>query len=144
MMQENTVLELAPVEAVEAPRQRILIIDDDRDQVEPLAFSFRRQGFDVSTAHSLAAGRTAVGLIRPHLVIADIGLPDGDGLDFCKQLADQSETCEIPVIILSGSDRSDVVRNARLAGCQFFLRKPYDPNALLLLALNALSDGPAW
>ena len=68
----------------------------------------------------------------------DVGLPDGDGLMFCQRLADAPETCEIPVIILSGMDRADMVRQARAAGCQYFLRKPYDPNALLLLARHAI------
>jgi DNA-binding response OmpR family regulator len=144
MMQDETVLELAPVASAEAYRQRILVIDDDRDQVEALAFALRRQGFDVTTAHSLAAGRSAVNTIHPQLVIADLGLPDGDGLELCQQLADHEETCEIPVIALSGTERADIVRQARLAGCHFFLRKPYDPNALLLLAQNAIAHGPAW
>jgi CheY-like chemotaxis protein len=49
-------------------------------------------------------------------------------------------TCDVPVIVLSGEERPDVVRRARQAGCRFFLRKPYDPNVLLALVMAALSD----
>ena len=59
-------------------------------------------------------------------------------LPLCQHLADDPTTCQIPVIILSGMEGPDIVRNARAAGCLFFLRKPYDPNALLLLTRDAL------
>ena len=124
--------------------KKILVVDDDADQLEALAYVFRRRGYDVSTAETIAASKLAIALHQPQLMIVDIGLPDGDGLALCQQVSDDSETCEIPLIVLSGIDRTDVVRQARLAGCQFFLKKPYDPNALFILAENALHNGAAW
>ena len=144
MMQNETVLILDPMVDEDAPRKRILVVDDDADQLEALAYVFRRRGYDVSTAETIAAGKLAMSLHQPQLMIVDIGLPDGDGLALCQQVSDDSETCEIPLIALSGIDRTDVVRQARLAGCQFFLKKPYDPNALFILAENALHSGAAW
>jgi len=140
MLSDDTTLELEPVSNTGAVPRRILVIDDDQDQVETLAIALRRQGFDVQTAHNLRAGRAAIDLYLPELVIMDIRLPDGDGLSLCQQLTDDPATCEIPVIILSGMERSDIVRRARAAGCQYFLRKPYDPNALLLLAQSAIES----
>lgn len=144
MLHDETTLELEPAETHPAEKVRILLIDDDQDQVEALAFALRRQGFEVPTAHSVETGRRAIEIHRPHLVIMDIRLPDGDGLSLCQELADSPTTCELPVIILSGMERSDIVRRARAAGCEFFLRKPYDPNALLLLAESALGDHGRW
>ena len=53
---------------------------------------------------------------------------------------DSSETWDIPVIIVSGRDEPDIVRQCRAAGCRFFVHKPYDPNALLILIRQALDD----
>ncbi len=144
MFDHDELLEVAPAQTIEVDRQRILAIDDDRDQVETMAYALRRQGFDVLTAHSIQAGRMAVDVYRPHLIILDIRLPDGCGLELCQDLADDTARCHIPVIVLSGMERSGVVRQARAAGCHFFLRKPYDPNALLLLAENAIGRESVW
>ena len=75
---------------------------------------------------------------RPDLVVLDLRLPDADGFSICQELADSIETCSIPVIILSGMERPDIIRRSRAAGCQYFVRKPYDPNALLALIRQAL------
>ena len=79
---------------------------------------------------------------RPHLVLLDLGLPDADGFQVCQELADDLATTSIPVIIVSGEERRDILRRARAAGSQFYVRKPYDPNALLVLIETALRA--AW
>ena len=50
----------------------------------------------------------------------------------------------IPVIILSGMERPDIIRRSRAAGCQYFVRKPYDPNALLILVQHAIGETRGW
>ena len=70
---------------------------------------------------------------RPDLVLLDVRLPDLDGFTVCEELVDSPDTCDIPIIIVSGSDRTDIVRSSRAAGCEFFVSKPYDPNVLLTL-----------
>jgi AmiR/NasT family two-component response regulator len=41
-------------------------------------------------------------------------------------------------------ERPDIIRSARSAGCQYYVRKPYDPNALLLVVETAIAEGKAW
>jgi DNA-binding response OmpR family regulator len=144
MENKQPVLELDPVTSTVPAVRRILIIDDDHDQADTLAYALRRQGFEVLLAHTFQGGFLAAELHLPHLIIMDIRLPDGDGLSLCHHLADDPVTCQIPVIILSGMEGPDIVRHARAAGCLFFLRKPYDPNALLLLARDALGLTRSW
>jgi CheY-like chemotaxis protein len=72
------------------------------------------------------------------LILLDLRLPDLDGFTLCRELVDAPETCDIPVIILSGMERPDIIRRCRAAGSQYFVRKPYDPNALLVLIHEAL------
>ena len=72
------------------------------------------------------------------------GCRNGNGLDMCQVLSDDPQTSGIPVIILSGMERPDIIRATRSAGCKFFVRKPYDPNALLILIEQAISETEEW
>ncbi|HVA47727.1 MAG TPA: response regulator [Pirellulales bacterium] len=126
----------------EAPK--ILIIDDDDVMADVLGQRLGRQGYEVLVA---ASGQDGLSLARQHvpsLVLLDLRLPDADGFNVCHELADASETCTIPVIILSGMERPDIIRRSRAAGCQYYVRKPYDPNALLILVQHAIGESKAW
>jgi DNA-binding response OmpR family regulator len=118
----------------------VLIIDDDLALLETLAFRLRQQGFEVLTCTTGHVGLALARREQPDVVILDIRLPDLDGLVVCQKLCDSRHTCGIPVIILSGVEGPHIVRRSRAAGCRYFLRKPYDPNALLALIETALQD----
>ena len=122
-------------------RYTVLIVDDEESIAEPLRVRLQRLGFATLTANS---GRQASELARrerPDCITLDLGLPDIDGFELCQQLVDDEATSEIPVIIVSGNDSPDIVRRARAAGCHFFVRKPFDPNALLALIRQAIDPG---
>jgi CheY-like chemotaxis protein len=125
-------------------RETILIIDDDEAMVEVLSLRLRKQGFGTLTADSGRAGLAVARSQHPALIVLDLRLPDIDGFTVCERLADCPHTCDIPVIILTGMERPDIIRRARAAGCWFFVRKPYDPNALLVLIRQALYERHAW
>lgn len=127
-----------------ATRQQVkILIIDDRAQAHLLAQRLGRQGFATVWADSGRAGLALARSERPKLVLLDLRLPDADGLEICSQLVDDPATCGIPVLVLSADDRPDIVRRCRAAGCLFFLRKPYDPNVLLLLIRHALAETEA-
>ena len=124
--------------------QTILLIDDDEAMVDVLGQRLRRQGYETLVA---ANGDDGLALAREHvptLIVLDLRLPDADGFHVCQELADSSETCAIPVIILSGMERPDIIRRSRAAGCQYYVRKPYDPNALLILVQHAIGESNPW
>ena len=125
-------------------RHSILIVDDDEVLVDVLSRRLRRQGFETATADSGGLGLAKALSNHPALIVLDLGLPDTDGLAICEQLADSPETCAIPVVILSGMERPDMVRRCRAAGCHYFVRKPYDPNALLVLIQHAIQEAGSW
>jgi DNA-binding response OmpR family regulator len=141
MKTNDTVVEYSAVTGATSHRRRILIIDDDMDQASAIAFGLEQQNFEPLVAATAAEGMIAVGLYHPDLIIVDICLPDRNGLDLCAEISDGSETTDIPVIVLSAVDGKDIVRRARAVGCRFFVRKPYDPNALLTLINESL--GPS-
>jgi putative two-component system response regulator len=134
--------ELAPLETTQ--RRRILIVDDDEALVDLLSRRLQQQGYETVTADTGHAGLALARREPPALVILDLRLPDVDGFSICQQLVDSPETCNIPVIMLSGMERPDIIRRCRAAGCYYFVRKPYDPNALLVLIRQAITEAGPW
>jgi CheY-like chemotaxis protein len=135
-----TLPQVQPSPIVARSRHSVLIIDDDDTLSEVLSHRLKQQGFSTQAAYSGSTGLTQAKSEPPSAIILDLGLPDTDGLTVCEQLADSPETCAVPVLILSGKEEPGLVRRCRAAGCHYFLRKPYDPNALLVLVRQAISD----
>lgn len=124
--------------------RKILITEDDDLQMEILDYRFSEQGFQVIKAQT---GRDAIDLASEHIpdaILMDVDLPDMSGMDLCQQLTDADATRDIPIVILSGSTDENIVRRARAAGSCFFLHKPFDPSALLLLVNQAIDDSKQW
>lgn len=134
--------ELQPERVEQGPT--ILIVDDDDALAEVLALRLQKQGFETVTVSTGGQGLQRAKIQRPALIVLDLRLPDADGFEICQQLADSPDTCAIPVIILSGLEQPDILRRCRAAGCQFFVRKPYDPNVLLTLIRQSLHDAAHW
>ena len=123
---------------------KILIAEDDECQLEILDYRFKQQGFQVIRASS---GSDAVKLAKdelPDAILLDINLPDASGIEICKKLSDDQQTSDIPIVILSGSTDDDIVRQTRSAGSSFFMRKPFDPSALLIIVNRAIEDSREW
>jgi CheY-like chemotaxis protein len=135
-----------PQPSAQAPqrKQTILIVDDDTPQADVLSRRLQQQGFDTALAATGAEGLVTAHQRQPSLVLLDLRLPDTDGWAVCEKLADASSTCHIPVIMLSAMERPDIIRRSRAAGCQYFVRKPYDPNALLILIRHAIQEANSW
>ena len=143
-MVEDLATELEPQLAGEERRELILIVDDDEVQAETLAHCLQRQGFRTEVRTEGKAAMQWALRHQPDLVVLDLRLPDVYGLEVCEHLVDSPRTCGTPVIIVSGVEQPDLVRQCRAAGSTYFLHKPYDPNALLSLircALDAHLDG---
>lgn len=143
-MTVDALVELEQEQRQVEPPFRILVVDDDLDQVEVLQYRLKQQGFDTLAATTGRSGLRLARQERPNLVLLDLRLPDADGFSICEALGDDAETAGIPVIILSGMERPDIIRRSRAAGCQYFVRKPYDPNALLILIEHAIQQCQDW
>ncbi len=141
-VETNTELHLEPV--VITDRSTILIIEDDPLQIDLLQDGLTRQGFHVLSSTTGNKGLKLAKSEIPDVIILDLSLPDADGFDLCERLADDPVTSQIPIIVVSGNSQKDVVRQSRARGGKFFLHKPYDPNALLLLITKAIDDQISW
>jgi PAS domain S-box-containing protein len=106
---------------------RILLVDDHRDTAESLALLLEQRGFQVLMADSVASAldRAQQGF---DLLISDVGLPDGDGRELAKRLAEQGP---LRAIALSGYGGDADVAASRDAGFRAHLVKPVEPARLL-------------
>ncbi len=107
----------------------ILLVEDDIDiqQVNKNMLK-RRGGYTVRLAMNLAEARQKIAETAPDIIVLDITLPDGSGLDFLLELR---QDLNIPVLLLSALDESgDIVRGLK-AGGDDYLAKPYDNDVLL-------------
>jgi CheY-like chemotaxis protein len=139
-MVDEALTEPAEEPIVLGPPKRILVVDDDADQAATLSYRLQRLGYDAASANSGKQAIESAKSLIPDLVLLDLCLPDVDGFEVCEQIGEKSTTCGIPVIIVSGMEVDDVVRRARTAGCAYYLRKPYDPNVLLMLIQSTLES----
>ena len=129
---------------VETPQpHRILVVDDDVGQTEVLAYSLRKQGYQVTVAHSAAACFQAVRSDDPDLIVLDIELPSMCGLEICRQLKDSRQTCEIP-IVFSAAPNGPMSFVSPAPRLPIHPAKPYDPNSLLTLVQTALHESSDW
>jgi DNA-binding response OmpR family regulator len=122
----------------EPASKRVLVVDDEADFLTTYERLLSRQGYLVSVATSRAAGLAHIAREHPHLVISDLRLPDGDGLDVVRAargLADPPS-----VIVVTGYPSDDARRAALAAGATAFLAKPFAA-AGLLAAIRSSLDG---
>jgi DNA-binding response OmpR family regulator len=120
-------------------RQRVLVVDDEADFLATYDRLLRREGFDVIAAASRAAGMAAVDRDQPDLVISDLRLGDGDGLDVVR--AARRNRVPPAVIVVTGYSSIERRQAAIAAGATAFLAKPFAA-AALLAAIRSGLDGP--
>ena len=122
-------------------RGTILVVDDEPNIADLIELYLTRDGFRVVKAASGEQGVRAVGEHRPRLVVLDVGLPDIDGLEVCRQL---HRTSAIPVIFLTARD-SEVDRIVGLElGADDYVTKPFSPAELVarVKAVLRRTEGP--
>lgn len=106
----------------------ILIVDDEPAVADVLCFALRKAGFAVQAVGSLAEARRALRQRPPALVVLDLGLPDGDGLELCRSLRDGPG---IPVLVLSCRDE-EIDRVLGLEqGADDYVVKPFSPREVV-------------
>jgi two-component system repressor protein LuxO len=119
---------------------RVLVVEDEADMATSYERLLRRQGYRVEAVGSRAGGLLALERDPPGLVISDLRLPDGDGLDIVRAARRRVEPT--PVIIVTGFASEAARQTALAAGATAFLVKPFTAAALLGLVRELLGPPP--
>jgi DNA-binding response OmpR family regulator len=117
----------------------VLVVDDEPDAVELVAFNLKAAGFDVISAEDGETALTKARTFYPDLIVLDVMLPSVDGLEVCKILRRDPATSALPIILLTAkAGEIDRVLGLEL-GADDYVTKPFSPRELVLRVKNILN-----
>lgn len=119
-------------------RSTILIIDSDALMLTATAAVLNISGHECHCAQDSESALKAVRTQTLDLIICDVQVDGGTGLELCRELRQEPTGRDVPVIIVSSHQLPDIVRRVHDAGGSYYLRKPFDPDVLIDLVDKAL------
>ena len=123
--------------------QRILIVEDEQDISDLVAFNLKRSGFAVMQAHDGIEGLDKALHERPDLIVLDLMLPGRDGYSVFRELRRDPRTVAIPVIMLTARAQTEDRIQGLEAGADDYLTKPFSPKELILRVQAVLKRSEA-
>jgi two-component system phosphate regulon response regulator PhoB len=113
------------------PKEHILVVEDDADILELIAYNLTQQGYAVTGVESGEEAFAIIDKNRPDLILLDIMLPGADGLEVCRMLKRDTQTDDIPIIMVTArGEESDVIVGLEL-GADDYITKPFSPKVLV-------------
>jgi len=129
---------------------KILVVDDDPDIVDYLSSFLEDNGYDVATAQDSATALSTVDRFRPDAILVDVLMPGRSGLDLLVTLRRDPRWCDIPLVVITGSDKilqddcqSYLGAHDGVRGPDGVLGKPVDRNTLLAVLKHLPTPGEA-
>jgi two-component system phosphate regulon response regulator PhoB len=120
---------------------KVLVVDDEQDAVDLVAFNLTQAGFQVVTATDGVEALDEARKHQPDLVVLDVMMPELDGLEVCKLLRRDSPTEGIPILMLTAK-AAEVDRILGLElGADDYVTKPFSPRELVLRVRKLLARG---
>jgi len=129
----------------EAPPARILVVDDQPTNIQVVGSALGALGHEIVPAGDGPTALKRLALRCPDLILLDLLMPGMDGCEVCRQLKENAEWKDIPVIFLSAADNKDFIVRALDAGGVDYITKPFNQAELISrvrtqLALKAAHD----
>lgn len=110
---------------------KVLVVDDDRVLGDVVAFTLRREGFEILMAYDGESAIERWEIHQPDLIILDVNIPKVDGFSVCKLIREKSQT---PIILLTvRGEEEDIVRGLE-TGADDYIVKPFSPRQLVARA----------
>ena len=125
-----------------ATHMTILLADDDRVQTLMLTARLKAEGFKVAVAYDGNEAFTAAIRAKPDAIVLDLQMPAGNGQVVLERLKASSKTCQIPVIVVSGSEDPNVIPAVKGLGADEYLPKPVNFEQLHAALLRVLRLAP--
>jgi CheY-like chemotaxis protein len=123
---------------IQAMAKKILIVDDNEFIIEVMTYILNNKGYEVI---ALDNGHGVINHIKtnnPDLIILDVMLPGANGLEICKEIKEDTETKDLPIIMCTGSNNLQLTMNQ--PGCpNDVLYKPFDVDRLINMVAYQLA-----
>lgn len=114
---------------------KALVVDDDRVLADVVAFTLRREGFEVILAYDGAGALQRYQEDQPDLIVLDVNLPKMDGFGVCRKIREQSST---PILLLTVRGEEDDIVHGLEIGADDYIVKPFSPRQLVARAQAVL------
>ena len=105
--------------------RKLLLVEDDIDASSFLKYVLEQEDFDVNVVHNVSEARAALNGQPADLIVIDRGLPDGDGLDLCREIREKPNLSRMPVMFLTAHKTPADVEDGFSAGADDYLTKPF-------------------
>jgi len=117
---------------------KILILDDDVDLLSIVKSLLKKKGFDVWTFANWQKAWESIKKNKPNLILLDVFLKGGDGIDVCRKIRSTSDTRRIPIIMFSSYPNLAEIAIDEF-GADEFIAKPFELNEMVNKIKNVLS-----
>lgn len=109
--------------------KKIYVVEDNDDIREMIGYMFMDTSYSFSGFPNATSFLSELDAATPDLIILDIMLPDGNGLEICKKLKINLDTCDIPVILMSAHASQKQIEESECA--EEFIAKPFNVNEFI-------------
>jgi DNA-binding response OmpR family regulator len=110
---------------------KVLVIDDEPEITDIVETFLTESGYTVAVENTATDAVQKALDFKPDVILLDIMMPQMDGYDVCQQLKGDPKLANVPVIFLTGKDRSDDMGRSFKAGGDMFIKKPFSCERLL-------------
>ena len=117
---------------MEAMRDRILVVEDEKDVRDMIRIHLKAAGFDVVEAHNGAEGLVLAKQDLPTVIILDLMMPEMSGVEVCRALRRNPATSRIPILMLTAKSMEDDKVAGFECGADDYVTKPFSPRELVL------------
>jgi two-component system, cell cycle response regulator DivK len=108
-------------------RRKILVVEDNEQNLYLITFLLQNQGYEVVLAHSGLQAIEQAKIERPDLILLDIQLPEMDGYEATRKIRDIPEISHTPIVAVTSYAMVDDRTKALAAGCNGYMEKPIQP-----------------
>jgi CheY-like chemotaxis protein len=122
-----------------SPHGPILVVDDHEFNVKLLERLLEIQGHQVRAAGSLSDAERILAEEQPAMIVLDLNLPDGSGLELTRKLKQHPDTASIPIVACTAAVMQSDQERAIEAGCDAFVSKPIDTRRVATLVAAMLA-----
>lgn len=118
----------------------ILVVEDEGDIRTLIGYNLGQEGYEVELTVDLRSAREALRVLRPHLVILDLMLPDGSGLDLARQIRTSPGLADVPILFVTAQSLDDDLKTYPFSQKDDYLPKPFSIRELLARVANHIDS----
>jgi two-component system alkaline phosphatase synthesis response regulator PhoP len=119
---------------------KVLVVDDDPDLAAVCSLILQSEGFETTVANNGVEAYDKLAAVKVDAILLDVMMPVMDGLTVCRMVKEDPRTEQVPVIVMSASEK--LREQARVANADAVISKPFNIDDLVLAVSSLVADGP--